>query len=108
MKLSNTLRPALAVVAIGVALSGCQSPPNQSTLRLQPDFGQAVRKDLAAQIADPDGVGSTAPAPKANGNRTALAQDRYQKNQVTPPAASSTSGINSNGSSSGGGPGGGT
>ena len=95
------MKPA-AVFALSVAslamLCGCES-----STRLSPDFGQAIRQDIAAQITDPDGVGSTAPAPKGDGARVALAQDRYQKNKVIPPQVSTTSGVGASSPSGGSG-----
>ena len=77
-------------LTLALALSACA----QSTLRLSPDFGNAVRQDLAAQIADPDARYMGVPDPGANGLRTGLAQQRYDRNQVIPPATTgTTSGI---------------
>src|SRR3982750_2611729 len=83
-----------------LALSACA----QSTLRLSPDFGAAVRQDLAAQIADPDARYMGVPDPGANGLRTGLAQQRYDRNQVAPPiSASTTTSIQQQGAPGGGG-----
>jgi len=83
-----------------LALSACA----QSTLRLSPDFGAAVRQDLAAQIADPDARYMGVPDPGANGLRTGLAQQRYDRNQVIPPVATSaTNSIQQQGGAGGGG-----
>jgi type IV pilus biogenesis protein CpaD/CtpE len=79
-------RPA-AVIGAALALSGCI----ESTLRIEPDFGVAVRQDAAAQIADPDAHYSGRPAPASDGSRTAIAQTRYRTDKVTPPPAPSTS-----------------
>jgi len=75
-----------ASLAAGMALSGC----TQSQLRLQPDFGVAVRQDLAAQIADPDAHYTGVPAPGSDGSRVSLAQTRYQTGNVITPAAISS------------------
>lgn len=70
------------VLGLGaLALSGCV----QSNLRINPDFGRAVRQDEAAQIADPDAHYLGTPAPGSNGQRVGLAQKRYDKNQVIQP-----------------------
>jgi hypothetical protein len=98
----------LALVAIaGLGLAGCA----QSVVRLSPDFGQAVRQDTAAQIADPDAKYDGTTAPGSNGARVDLAQKRYEKNQVVQPSTAtasgtmSTSGGNTAGASAGtGGP----
>lgn len=102
-----TRTPALVAVAfLAFALSAC----TQSALRLNPDFGYAVRQDLAAQIADPDAHYRGTPAPGSAGARVGLAQRRYDNNQVVQPSttgASSSRSIeggdngNSNGSGTG-------
>jgi hypothetical protein len=79
-----TVRLALAVGAI-VSLSAC----SQSVLLLSPDFGDAVRGNVAGQIADPDAHYAGIPAPGSNGARVGLAQSRYEKNQVIQPSTAS-------------------
>ena len=90
------------VIACSALLAGLLGGCVGST-RLDPDFGDAVRQDAAAQVADPDGVGRRASASAADGARTALAQDRYQKNQVIPPVVSTTTSTRSAGGSNGSG-----
>jgi len=92
----------IASLAAGLLLSAC----TQSEVRLQPDFGVAVRQDLSAQIADPDPHYTGVPAPGSDGSRVSLAQTRYQTGNVIPPAAissnsSSTSSAGSSTSSAG-------
>lgn len=91
-------------VTVCVGLSAC----TQSSLRISPDFGNAVRQDVAAQIADPDAQYEGSPAPGSSGARVELAQKRYDKNQVVQPSAVTASGAGSigradNGAGSGGG-----
>jgi hypothetical protein len=77
----------VASLAAPFVLSAC----TQSTIRLQPDFGVAVRQDVAAQIADPDAHYTGTPSPGgADGSRVSLGQTRYQENRVIPPASTST------------------
>jgi type IV pilus biogenesis protein CpaD/CtpE len=59
---------------------------------MSPDFGNAVRQDLAAQIADPDAHYKGTPAPGSDGERVGLAQKRYSTGQVIQPAAVTASG----------------
>ena len=102
----NIARPknllAMGVVALG--LGACAQNLNQSELRMSPDFGDALRENLAAQIADPDAhyKGTLAPG-ASDGARIDLAQTRYQQNQVIPPssttASSRTVGATDNGNS---------
>jgi hypothetical protein len=86
-------------LTLALALSACA----QSTLRLSPDFGAAVRQDLAGQIADPDARYMGVPDPGANGLRTGLAQQRYDRNQVVPPLSTSTTTSQQNQAPPGGG-----
>ena len=94
-------RPTL-IIAAALGLSACAQNPTQSEMRMSPDFGDAVRENLAAQIADPDAhyVGTLAPG-ASDGARIDLAQTRYQQNQVIQPssttASSRTTGSTDNG-----------
>jgi type IV pilus biogenesis protein CpaD/CtpE len=93
--MTSALKPLpglIALAAAGALLGGCASNPVESRLRLSDDFGQAVRQDLAAQIADPDPAWKNQPPPASNGARAALAQTRYQKNAVIPPSIIGASG----------------
>jgi hypothetical protein len=94
------------VLCLAPALSACA----QSSLRLNPDFGNAVRQDLAAQIADPDAHYEGTPAPGSAGTRVGLAQKRYDANQVIQPSSTTASsrasiGNADNGAGGGGGAG---
>jgi len=97
---------AFLVIAAMLGLGACAQNPMQSETRLSPDFGDALRENLAAQIADPDPhyAGTLAPG-ASDGTRIDLAQTRYQKNQVIRPAtttaSSRTLGGSDNGSGSG-------
>lgn len=89
------------VLVAGVALGGCV----HSEVNLSPDYGQAYRQDVKAQIADPDAQYKGTPAPGSNGARVGLAQKRYEKGQVIQPStatASSSTGQIDNGSQGGG------
>lgn len=84
LRLASTLAlSAMAAAALGLA--GCASGAHQSS-----DFGEAVRQNIAGQIADPDARYTGTPAPGANGSRVGLAQQRYVKGQVIPPVSTST------------------
>lgn len=95
-------RLTIAICACA-ALAGC----TQSKMNLSPDFGRAVRQDIAAQIADPDARYEGKPDPGSNGDRVGLAQKRYQANQVIPPTSTTASGRADNGGGGGAGAGGG-
>lgn len=77
-----------------LALSGCEAIPNQAS-HTDPDFGRALRQNVAAQIADPAPNYERDLPPASGGPRTALAQDRYNKGTVIPPATQGTSAIGS-------------
>jgi type IV pilus biogenesis protein CpaD/CtpE len=77
------------VVGAAAALAGCYSAQEG----LSDDFGLAVRQNIAAQIADPDAVYARTEEPASSGQRAADAADRYNRGQVTTPAAQSTSSV---------------
>jgi hypothetical protein len=92
------------IVTIGLAslaLAGCEAIPNQGHLS-DPTYGQALRQNLAAQVADPAPDYERTEPPASSGPRTALAQKRYETGQVIQPVAQATSSV-SGGSSGGGG-----
>ncbi len=95
------MKPAKLLLVIGAAfaLGGC----TETRLRLSPDFGEAVKQDIIAQTADPDARYDGVPGAGSSGQRTAAAQDRYNKGQVTPPASTSTSSATAGGSGGQGG-----
>jgi hypothetical protein len=86
---------AAAIVALAAGLGGCITAP----LHVGDDFGHAVRQDVLAQVADPDAKYVGIPEGGAHGARVGLAQDRYVKGEVTPPASSSTSSVSAGGGS---------
>lgn len=93
------------VLAAGIGLSGC-AQITQSQMNLSSDFGDALRADLAAQIADPDAHYTGTPAPGSSGARVDLAQTRYGKNQVIQPSTTTASGSRSIGNADNGNSGG--
>ena len=95
------------VVAATLGLSACAQNPTESEMRMSPDFGDALRENLAAQIADPDAhyAGTIAPG-ASDGARIDLAQTRYQKNQVIQPSTTTASSAGSIGNADNGGGGG--
>jgi type IV pilus biogenesis protein CpaD/CtpE len=99
-------RPIL-IVAAALGLCACAQNPTQSEMRMSPDFGDAVRENLAAQIADPDAryAGTLAPG-ASDGARIDLAQTRYQQNQVIQPSTTTASSRGSIGNADNGGGGG--
>ena len=88
----------LLTVALG-GLAGCV----QSQRTLGPEFGVAVRQDIAAQIADPE---ARYPAnTPTEGARVGLAQERYRTGKVIQPVTGNMSvGGASGGAGASGGP----
>lgn len=56
-------------------------------------FGNAVRQNVAAQIANPDAVNLNRTM-AYDGSRTAVSQTRYMTDKVEKPEATSTSSVN--------------
>jgi hypothetical protein len=83
--LNSRLATIAAVIGVSLGLSACTT--TEQEYNMSPDFGQAVRQDLAAQIADPDAKYKGTPAPGSNGARVELAQKRYSKGQVIQPTS---------------------
>ena len=103
------MQTLVRVVALGAAIGGAVllGACAESRLRLSNDYGEAVRQDAAAQIADPDAHYAGTPAPGSNGQRVELAQKRYVTGKVLrPPAAGTTATLNTGGGGGGGGGGG--
>jgi len=100
-----SVRAAIAICFGPVLLSACST--NHFAV-LSDDFGVAERQDLAAQVADPDARYRGIPTPGSNGIRQGIAQSRYVRDAVIPPATTSTSSIpvtGGGGDNSGGGAG---
>jgi hypothetical protein len=73
------IRPVILVA--GLALAACTTPANTP----RPEFGQAVRNNMAAHIIDPNPP-ETMELPPSDGVRRSLMIQRYQADEVeTPP-----------------------
>ena len=73
------IRPTVLVA--GLVLAACSTPANTP----RPEFGQAVRNNMAAHIVDPNPPESME-LPPSDGVRRALMIQRYQADEVeTPP-----------------------
>ena len=72
------IRPTILLV--GLVLAACNTPANTP----RPEFGQAVRNNMAAQIIDPNPPESME-LPPSDGARRALMIERYRTDQVEPP-----------------------
>ena len=78
------IRPALLVA--GLVLAACSTPANTP----RPEFGHAVRNNMAAHIVDPNPPADMA-LPPSDGVRRALMIQRYQADEVETPALPTTS-----------------
>jgi type IV pilus biogenesis protein CpaD/CtpE len=73
------IRPTVLVA--GLVLAACTTPANTP----RPEFGHAVRNNMAAQIIDPQPPADMA-LPPSDGVRRSLMIERYQADEVeTPP-----------------------
>ena len=69
------------VLVAGLVLAACTTPANTP----RPEFGEAVRNNMAAHIIDPNPP-ATMELPPSDGVRRALMIQRYQADEVeTPP-----------------------
>ena len=69
------------ILVAGLALAACNTPANTP----RPEFGQAVRTNMAAQIVDPNPPEDMA-LPPSDGVRRSLMIERYQVDEVETPA----------------------
>jgi type IV pilus biogenesis protein CpaD/CtpE len=76
----------MTVLVAGLALAACTTPANTP----RPEFGEAVRNNMAAQIIDPNPPADMA-LPPSDGVRRALMIQRYQADEVESPALPTTS-----------------
>lgn len=86
----------LTVGLVAFALAGCEALPNQAH-RTDPNFGRALRQNLAAQVADPAPNYAYDNPPASSGPRTGLAQKRYDTGTVIQPATESTQSVTASG-----------
>jgi type IV pilus biogenesis protein CpaD/CtpE len=74
------------IVLAGLAVAGCNTPADTPL----PEFGDAVRNNMAAQIIDPQPP-ENMQLPPSDGVRRALMISRYQADKVEPPREPTTS-----------------
>ena len=100
---------ALFVLMCSLPLLGACSDTTDNAREGQagPRFGAAVNGDIAAQTVNPGAPESNAPI-RTNGQRAALAQDRYTQGKVIVPDDIDVSMNNSGGSGGSSGSGGGS
>lgn len=102
----NVKQPAKLALAgfFVLAATGCAEVPVEV---MGPDFGDGQHRNIAVHVIDPMPAHADAGAPDFNGNRAALAIQRYEANRVTQPATTATTTVLSGGGSGGGAGGGG-
>ena len=72
------IRPTILLA--GLVLAACNTPANEP----RPEFGEAVRHNMAAQIIDPNPP-ENMELPPSDGVRRALMIQRYQADDVESP-----------------------
>lgn len=70
----------LTVLLAGLVLTACNTPANTP----RPEFGEAVRNNMAAQIIDPNPL-ENMELPPSDGVRRALMIERYHADKVERP-----------------------
>jgi hypothetical protein len=76
------------ILLAGLTVAGCNTPADKPL----PEFGEAVRSNMAAHIIDPAPTESMA-LPPADGVRRSLMTQRYQVDKVETPREPTTSTI---------------
>lgn len=76
------------ILLAGLTLAGCNTPADMP----RPEFGEAVRTNMAAHIIDPTPPESME-VPPAEGVRRSLMMQRYQLDQVETPREPTTSNL---------------
>jgi hypothetical protein len=79
-----------SVLAVTLVLAACS---DRLTLNEPDNFGAAVRHNMEMQIVNPAAQPEVGPTPM-EGNRAAIAIQRYEADKVKPPRSLNTSGIN--------------
>lgn len=87
----------LTVGLAALALSGCSSAVYKAADIDDPNFGRAVRQNLAAQVANPAPDYAYTDPPASSGPRTSVAQKRYETGTVIQPDAQATSTVSRGG-----------
>ncbi len=80
-----------SLVVVAISLSGCAHEvglPDFYAAETEAKFGDAVRQNIAVQTVNPNAP--TGEALTASGPRTAIAQQRYEEDDVEKPATTST------------------
>jgi outer membrane murein-binding lipoprotein Lpp len=80
-----TIRTGAAALA-ALVLAGCVSPAP----RFDSHFGEAVRANLAAQVANPAAAANPNPVQGMDGRAARGAQERYEKSFAQPEAPPSS------------------
>ena len=89
----------LTVGLAALALSGCSSAVYKAADIEDPNFGRALRQNLAAQVANPAPDYDYANPPASSGPRTSISQERYDTGTVIKPEAQATSTVSGGGGS---------
>lgn len=99
----ETMRYGLLPIGLAaLALGGCSSDVYKAADIGEPDFGRAVRQNIAAQVADPAPNYEYADPPASSGPRTSKAQERYETGTVIQPTVEATQNVTTGAGGGGG------
>jgi type IV pilus biogenesis protein CpaD/CtpE len=83
----------MSAMLLALLVQGCMS----AAPRFDHHFGEAVRANLASQVAHPGAAANTNPAAGVDGKAARAAQERYERSFAQPEASSTPSLINISG-----------
>lgn len=75
----------LGVFAV-VSLTGCQTMSEQSAPTLDPEFGNAVKSNMAVQVVTPEAGRTEQPAPPLEGQKAERALKDYRQEKGDAPS----------------------
>jgi type IV pilus biogenesis protein CpaD/CtpE len=81
-----TVKLASMAALLALALAGCSTSP-----RVEEHFGEAVRANLSAQVANPKAAPNLNPAAGIDGQAARATQERYERSFAQPEKAADTS-----------------
>jgi len=97
--IARRIGAAAVASTLAAALAGCATDGQDFLSGADPNFGEAVRQTMAAQVIDPDPQYDYA-VPESNGQHATAAIERYRTGQVRQPERVSTSELGESGNGS--------
>jgi type IV pilus biogenesis protein CpaD/CtpE len=74
-----TVKTTSTAALLALALAGCSTAP-----RVEEHFGEAVRANLSAQVANPKAAPNVNPAAGIDGQAARASQERYERSFAQP------------------------